>query len=218
MSKPSPRISPPSYAFLYVPIVVLIVLSFNKAGLPTVWTDSRSNGTASLRPTRRSSHPAGTRLSSQRFSTIIATAIGTLLALGVERSRPVRLARCAAVRADDHSGHRAGDRTPLLLHAAEILAGLQSIIVAHVVFNLAFVCAVVRARLKSYDWSLNEASRDLGATAFTTFWRITLPLILPRSSRRHCSPSRCRSTNSSSPISRLVPGNPPRRCRCRSTP
>ena len=57
--------------------------------------------------------------------------------------------------------------------------GLRSIVMAHVVFNLAFVCAVVRARLKSYDWSLNEASRDLGATATATFFRITLPLIGP---------------------------------------
>ena len=57
--------------------------------------------------------------------------------------------------------------------------GLHSIVIAHVVFNLAFVCAVVRARLKSYDWSLNEASRDLGATAVATFFRITLPLIGP---------------------------------------
>jgi spermidine/putrescine transport system permease protein len=57
--------------------------------------------------------------------------------------------------------------------------GLHSIILAHVVFNIAFVCAVVRARLKSFDWSLVEASRDLGAGAGVTFLRITFPLILP---------------------------------------
>jgi spermidine/putrescine transport system permease protein len=57
--------------------------------------------------------------------------------------------------------------------------GLHSIIMAHVVFNLAFVCAVVRARLRSYDWTLNEVSRDLGASALATFLRITLPLIGP---------------------------------------
>jgi len=57
--------------------------------------------------------------------------------------------------------------------------GLHSIILAHVVFNIAFVCAVVRARLKSFDWSLTEASRDLGAGAATTFLRITFPLIWP---------------------------------------
>jgi len=54
-----------------------------------------------------------------------------------------------------------------------------AIIVSHVVFDLAFVCAVVRARLKSFDHSIVEASRDLGASAFTTFRRITLPVIAP---------------------------------------
>jgi spermidine/putrescine transport system permease protein len=57
--------------------------------------------------------------------------------------------------------------------------GLHSIIMAHVVFNIAFVCAVVRAGLKSFDWSLTEASRDLGASQLATFRHITLPLILP---------------------------------------
>jgi spermidine/putrescine transport system permease protein len=57
--------------------------------------------------------------------------------------------------------------------------GLHSIVLAHVVFNIAFVCAVLRARLKSFDWALTEASMDLGASRWVTFWRITFPLILP---------------------------------------
>jgi spermidine/putrescine transport system permease protein len=57
--------------------------------------------------------------------------------------------------------------------------GLHSIILAHVVFNIAFVCAVVRARLAGFDWALMEASRDLGAGPWTTFWRIAFPLMLP---------------------------------------
>ena len=61
----------------------------------------------------------------------------------------------------------------------DLTMGLHTIILAHVVFNLAFVCSVVRARLKSFDWSIVEASADLGASAFTTFRRVTLPVILP---------------------------------------
>ncbi len=61
----------------------------------------------------------------------------------------------------------------------DITMGLHTIVLAHVVFNLAFVCAVVRARLKSFDWSITEASADLGASAFTTFRRVTIPVILP---------------------------------------
>ena len=57
--------------------------------------------------------------------------------------------------------------------------GLHSIILAHVVFNIAFVCAVVRTRLKNFDRSIVEASIDLGAGACATFRRVTLPVILP---------------------------------------
>ena len=60
-----------------------------------------------------------------------------------------------------------------------VTMGLHTIVLAHVVFNLAFVCAVVRARLKSFDWSITEASADLGASGFTTFRRVTIPVILP---------------------------------------
>jgi ABC-type multidrug transport system fused ATPase/permease subunit len=57
--------------------------------------------------------------------------------------------------------------------------GLQTIIVSHVVFNLAFVCAVVRARLRNFDWSIVEASADLGASALTTLRRVIVPTLLP---------------------------------------
>ncbi len=107
------------------------------------------------------------------FSTIIATALGTALALGVERARPSSTREALLF---------APMIIPDIVLAIALLSfftlvkftlGLHSIVIAHVVFNIAFVCAVVRARLKSYDWSLNEASRDLGATAWTTFLRIT---------------------------------------------
>jgi spermidine/putrescine transport system permease protein len=57
--------------------------------------------------------------------------------------------------------------------------GLHTIILAHVVFNIAFVSSVVRARLRRFDWTVTEASIDLGASAVTTFRLVTLPLILP---------------------------------------
>jgi spermidine/putrescine transport system permease protein len=61
----------------------------------------------------------------------------------------------------------------------DVTLGLHSIILSHVVFNIAFVCAVVRTRLRQFDWAVFEASVDLGASEITTFRRIILPLILP---------------------------------------
>lgn len=168
-----------TYAFLYVPILVLMVLSLNRAGLPTAWTGFSLQWYGKLFGNPKIIASAWNSLQVGVWSTLIATAIGTLLALGVERARPSPM-RDALLFAPMI--------IPDIVLAIALLSfftlikftlGLHSIVLAHVVFNIAFVCAVVRARLKSYDWSLNEASRDLGATAWGTFWRITFPLIRP---------------------------------------
>lgn len=167
------------YGFLYLPIAVLMVLSFNKSGMPTAWGGFSLEWYGALAGNPKITGAAWNSLIVAFWATLISTALGTLLALGVERSKPMA-AREALLFAPMI--------IPDIVLAIALLSfftllsftlGLHSIIIAHVVFNIAFVCAVVRARLKSYDWSLNEASRDLGATAFTTFLRITLPLIAP---------------------------------------
>lgn len=167
------------YVFLYTPIVVLMVLSFNKAGMPTAWTGFSTDWYGRLLESPKIIAAAKNSLIVAVASTLIATTIGTLLALGVERRKA-------------SSGLDALLFMPMIIPdivlAIALLSfftlvkftlGLHSIILAHVVFNIAFVCAVVRARLKSFDWSLTEASRDLGADAFTTFRRVTFPLIWP---------------------------------------
>jgi spermidine/putrescine transport system permease protein len=167
------------YLFLYTPIAVLMVLSFNKAGMPTAWTGFSTDWYGRLLESPKIIAAAKNSLLVAVTSTLIATTIGTLLALGVERRRA-------------SAGLDALLFTPMIIPdivlAIALLSfftlmkftlGLHSIIMAHVVFNIAFVCAVVRARLKSFDWSLTEASRDLGATALATFRHVTFPLIWP---------------------------------------
>ena len=168
-----------TYAFLYLPILVLMILSFNKAGLPTAWGGFSLEWYGKLFANPKIQQAAFNSLVVALISTLIATAIGTALALGVERARP-SAAREALLFAPMI--------IPDIVLAIALLSfftllkfslGLHSIIMAHVVFNIAFVTAVVRARLKSFDWSLTEVSRDLGAGAQQTFWHITFPLILP---------------------------------------
>ena len=167
------------YGFLYLPIAVLMVLSFNRTGMPTAWGGFSLEWYGKLVENPKIIGAAWNSLVVAVWATAISSVLGTLLALGVERSRP---------SASREALLFAPMIVPDIVLAIALLSfftlikftlGLRSIVMAHVVFNLAFVCAVVRARLKSYDWSLNEASRDLGATAFTTFFRITLPLIGP---------------------------------------
>jgi spermidine/putrescine transport system permease protein len=168
-----------TFVFLYLPIVVLMVLSFNKAGLPTAWGGFSVEWYGKLFANPKIQQATLNSIVVAVASTAISTVLGTLLALGVERAKP-SAAREALLFAPMI--------IPDIVLAIALLSfftllkfslGLHSIIMAHVVFNIAFVTAVVRARLKGFDWSLTEVSRDLGAGPFATFWHITLPLILP---------------------------------------
>jgi spermidine/putrescine transport system permease protein len=168
-----------TFAFLYIPIAVLIVLSFNRAGLPTAWSGFSLEWYGKLASNPKILSSAWNSAIVASISAAIATVLGTLLALGVERAKP-SAARDALLFAPMI--------VPDIVLAIALLSfftllkftlGLHSIILAHVVFNIAFVCAVVRARLKGFDWSLTEVSRDLGAGHLVTFRKITLPLILP---------------------------------------
>jgi spermidine/putrescine transport system permease protein len=167
------------YLFLYGPILVLIVLSFNRAGLPTVWTGFSTEWYGKLAGNAKILSAVQNSLIVAFVSTAISTVVGTLLAMGMEERRvhPALEALVAAPMI-----------IPDIVLAIALLSffsllkmtlGLHSIILAHAVFNIAFVCAVVRTRFKHFDRSIVEASIDLGANAFTTFRRVTLPVIAP---------------------------------------
>ena len=168
------------YVFLYVPILVLMGLSFNDAGLPTAWGGFSTRWYGELIDNSAVLNAALNTLIVAVVSTLLATLIGTLLAIGVERRQKASSALEALLFAPMI--------IPDIVLAIALLSfftllnftlGLHSIILSHVVFNIAFVCAVVRTRLKNFDFSIVEASADLGASEFTTFRRVMLPAIFP---------------------------------------
>ena len=167
------------YLFLYVPIAVLVVLSFNRGGLPTAWTGFSTKWYVALAYNQAILSSVGNTLIVAAVSTVVATALGTLLALGLEQGRRSSVLDAVVF-------------VPMIIpdivlaiallsfyHLLNMTLGLQSIILSHIVFNIAFVCAVVRTRLRDFDYAIIEASIDLGASQVTTFWRITLPVIFP---------------------------------------
>ncbi|MBZ8117405.1 ABC transporter permease [Roseovarius sp. LXJ103] len=168
------------FAFLYVPISVLVGLSFNEGGLPTAWTGFSTKWYSALWQNSDILRAAGNTLFVALISTVLATVLGTLLAVGVElRRRNGKWLETVIF---------APMIIPDIVLAIALLSffsllgvqmGLHTIIMAHVVFNLAFVCAVVRARLKGFDWSIVEASVDLGASMATTLRRVVLPVLAP---------------------------------------
>jgi spermidine/putrescine transport system permease protein len=167
------------YIFLYLPVIVLMVLSLNKSGLPTAWGGLSFEWYGKLLQANELLNAAKNTLIVAGASTLIATAIGTLLALGVETGKSSGLTETLLF---------APMIIPDVVLAIALLSfytlldftlGLHSIVLSHVVFNIAFVTATVRTRLRNFDPSIIEASADLGANAFTTFFRVTLPVIFP---------------------------------------
>ena len=167
------------YVFLYVPIGVLMVLSFNKAGLPTAWTGFSVEWYGKLLDSGPILGAALNTLIVATISTILATAIGTLLALGVERRRRRSWLDALLFAPMIIPDIVLAIALLFFFTLLEFTLGLHSIILSHVVFNIAFVCAVVRTRLRHFDHAVVEASIDLGASEVTTFFRITLPIIFP---------------------------------------
>ncbi len=166
--------------FLYLPIAVLVALSFNESGMATVWSGFSVKWYGALLANAEILSAAWNTLVVAVISTLIATALGTALALGLE----TRVRRGRAIEALIFAPMIIPDIVLAIallsfFSLLKVPMGLHTIIFAHVVFNLAFVSAVVRARLKTFDWSVTEASSDLGAGGLTTFRRVTLPLILP---------------------------------------
>jgi len=168
------------FAFLYIPISVLVGLSFNEGGLPTAWTGFSFKWYGALLENDDILGAAANTVVVAICSTILSTFLGTFLAVGVEiRRRNGKWLETVIF---------APMIIPDIVLAIALLSffsllgakmGLHTIIVSHVVFNLAFVCAVVRARLKSFDWSIVEASADLGASTITTLYRVKVPVLTP---------------------------------------
>lgn len=167
------------YLFLYGPILVLMVLSFNRAGLPTVWTGFSLEWYGKLLSADPILRAARNTLVVALVTTALATAIGTALAVGVEVRRRSRMLDAVLF---------APMIIPDIVLAIALLSfysllgmtlGLHSIILSHTVFNIAFVVAIVRTRMRHFDHAVLEASADLGAGAVTTFRRVLLPAIAP---------------------------------------
>jgi spermidine/putrescine transport system permease protein len=167
------------YIFLYAPIFMLIILSFNRSGLPTAWGGFSLHWYQELLKNKSLLRAALNSLIVAGGSTIISATLGTLLALGVENLRRKLVLNAFIFLPMIIPDIVLAIALLSFFTFLEIPLSLLTITISHVVFNTAFVAAIVRTRLSYFDPTVEEASLDLGAPPLKTLLNITLPLLLP---------------------------------------
>jgi putrescine transport system permease protein len=178
-------------AFLYVPILSMVIFSFNNSRLVTVW-DAANSPTLKWYVALLSNGPIlraawlsiRVAASAATGAVVLGTLVGIVLArFGPFRGRTLLSAMTTAPLVMPEV--ITGLSLLLLFVALEQLIGwprgrgMLTIILAHITFTMSYVAVVVQSRLAGFDESLEEAAMDLGARPVTVFLRITLPLIVP---------------------------------------
>ena len=180
------------FAFLYIPILVLIIFSFNDSRSVARWTGFSMEWYLSLFDNEPLLRAARNSLLIAAVSTLASTAMGTLTALGMDRYRfrlrssfdallylPIVIPEIVLGISLLLFFNLAFFPLLQALLQVRLTLGLPTITIAHIAFNIPFVYVIVRARLVGFDRTLEQAAQDLGANEWRTFWRITFPLLLP---------------------------------------
>jgi putrescine transport system permease protein len=169
-------------AFLYLPILLLVIYSFNESRLVTVWAGFSTKWYGALLHDEALLDAAWVTLRVAFLSASVATILGTLAAITLVRfgrffGRTLFSGMIYAplVMPDVIIGLS----LLLLFVAVDFTRGFWTIVLAHITFSLCFVAVVVQSRLVTFDRSLEEAAVDLGCPPAKTFFLITLPLIAP---------------------------------------
>jgi putrescine transport system permease protein len=169
-------------AFLYLPIALLVIYSFNASRLVTIWAGWSTRWYVELLQDQAILEAAWVTLRVAFLSASIATLLGTLAAVALVRLGRFRgrLLFSGMLYAPLVMPEVVIGLSLLLLFVAiGVDRGFWTIVVAHATLTMCFVAVIVQSRLLHFDRSLEEAAMDLGCPPLRTFVKVTLPLILP---------------------------------------
>jgi spermidine/putrescine transport system permease protein len=168
-----------AYAFLYLPLTIVVAYSFNNSRLNAEWLGFTLHWYRELLQDRDMLAAAGNSLFIALSASFSATVLGTMAGLALHRHN-LRLLNFLVLAPVAMPEILLGVSLLLLyIQVLNLTLGMFSIVLAHITFSIGFVAVIVRAQLTSIDISLFEAARDLGASPWKTFRYITFPLILP---------------------------------------
>lgn len=170
-----------AYAFLYLPLIVLAVFSFNSSRF-TKWEGFSLHWYQAALSDRTLLESAWNSLLIAVFATILSTAAGTLCAYALWKkgSRWISTSLYVSlVTPEIVTGVSLLALFQIVFRTLHLQLGIHTVVLAHVSFCLVFVVMVVLARLRTMDATLEEAAMDLGATQLQAFTEVTLPLLIP---------------------------------------
>ena len=165
--------------FLYLPIAVLAVMSLNTSDLPFVWKGISTKWYISLLSNEMVLEGLKNTLLVAVVTTLVATTLGTLLAIGITRYNKSAWLESLALSPAIIPDLALAIGLLAMFTTFAVQLNLLTVMISHIVFSLAIVAAVVRGRLAEVDQSLEEAALDLGDTGVGAFWRITVPALRP---------------------------------------
>jgi spermidine/putrescine transport system permease protein len=170
-----------NFLFLYFPIVALIAFSFNDSKRNITWQGFTFKYYVQAYNNNALQDAFMNSLTIAAVSTAVSTALGTMLGVALHRYRfPAKDAVDAWVHLPIIIPEICMGVAMLAFFALiKVPLGLATVIVSHIAFSIPFVAVVVRARMAGFDMSLEEASRDLGANQWQTFWKVTFPYLTP---------------------------------------
>jgi spermidine/putrescine transport system permease protein len=169
--------------YLFMPIFWIVMFSFNepKGKFNFVWQNFTLDNWRNPLKDETLTDALIASLKIAAASTLVATILGSLIAIGLARYRfkgnvfldfllvlPLTTPEIVI-----------GSALATLFLDQDVKSGFSTVIIAHVMFQISFVALTVRARVRGFDWTLEQAAQDLGASPMRTFWKVTFPLILP---------------------------------------
>ncbi|MDH5187724.1 MAG: ABC transporter permease subunit [Rhodospirillaceae bacterium] len=169
-------------SFLYIPIVLLVIFSFNESRLVTVWAGFSTKWYGELMQNQGILNAASITLKVAFISSTMATVLGTMAGFSMSRFGRFRgrtlfngMIYAPLVMPEVITGLS----LLLMFVAISFNRGMWTITLAHTTFAMCYVAVVIQSRLTSFDRSIEEAAMDLGCTPLKTFFVITLPIIMP---------------------------------------